>query len=186
MFDEQKWKRAVGEENWLRTVYVLNRGGWFEGYDRAYNGGYLGHPYARLFNLYVEPVGTSRDSITGQGFSGIARYEPIRLSDGTPMTDDEYPFFVVTFKEITGGQSRTPGNYWSQNAVLPENRVRMNPRDLAALGLKEGDRVGFSSPTNPDGAIEVEAGKRERIVGRVQAAEGVRPGTVQVSWSYGH
>ena len=186
VFDEAKWRRAVGDANWKRTVYVLNRGGRFEGYDKAYSGAYLGHPYGKMMNMYVEPVAIARDSMTGKPFSGIARYEPIRNSDGTILEDMDYPFYLITFKEVTGGQSRTPGNYWSQNAVVPENRVRMNPRDMAALGLKDGDLVRFSSRSNPDGTIEVVAGKPEVIVGKVQAVEGVRPGTVQVSWSYGH
>ena len=186
VFDEAKWKRAVGEANWARTVYVLNRGGRFEGYDKAYSGNYLGHPYGKLLNLYVEPVAAGKDSITGKPHSGITRYDPVKNSNGEPVKDEEYPFYLVTFKEVTGGQSRTPGNYWSQGGVLPENRVRMNPKDLAALGLKDGDLVRFSSRTNPDGTIEVVAGKPEVIVGKVQTVEGVRPGTVQVSWSYGH
>ncbi|MCL4465402.1 MAG: molybdopterin-dependent oxidoreductase [Chloroflexi bacterium] len=186
VFDEAKWKRAVGEANWGRTVYVLNRGGRFEGYEKAYSGNYLGHPYGKLVNLYVEPVGSAKDSITGKPFSGVAKYEPIKNSDGSVLKDEEFPFYLVTFKEVTGCQTRTPGNYWSQIAVTPENRVRMNPKDVAGLGLKEGDLVRFASRTNQAGTIEVVAGKPEAIVGKVQAAEGVRPGTVQVSFSYGH
>ncbi len=186
VYDEAKWRRAVGEANWERTIYVLNRGGRFEGYDKAYAGNYLGHTYGKLVNLYVEPVGSAKDSITGKPFSGIARYEPIKNSDGSALKDDELPFYLVTFKEITGCQTRTPGNYWSQNAVVPENRVRMNPRDMAGLGLKEGDLVRFASRTNPNGTIEIVADKPEPVVGKVQAVEGVRPGTVQVSFSYGH
>ncbi len=186
VYDEAKWKRAVGDANWEKTVYVLNRGGRYEGYEKAYSGNYLGHPFGKLYNLYVEPVATAKDSITGQLFSGVAKYEPIKHSDGTPVKDDEFPFYVVTYKEVSGGQSRTPGNYWSQIAVVPENTVRMNPRDITALNFKEGDLVRFASRTNPNGTIEVVAGKPEAITGKLQSVEGVRPGTVQVSWSYGH
>jgi len=143
VYDEAKWKRAVGDASWAKAVYVLNRGGRYEGYEKAYGGGYLGHPYGKLYNLYVEPVATTKDSIAGKLFSGIAKYEPIRHSDGTPVKDDDYPFYVVTYKEVIGGQSRTPGNYWSQVAVLAENRVRMHPRDVAALGLPVAGLVGL-------------------------------------------
>ena len=186
VFDVAKWKRAVGDNNWLRTIYVLNRGGRFEGYEKAYSGNYLGHTYGKPLNLYVEPVAVGKDSITGKPFSGTTRYDSIKNSDGSQVKDDEYPFYLVTFKEVTGGQSRTPGNYWSQIAVVPENRVLMNPVDMAAMNLKDGDMVRFSSRTNPDGTIEVVSGKPEQVAGKVQGLQGVRLGSVQVSWSYGH
>jgi tetrathionate reductase subunit A len=188
VFDEAKWKAAVGEAQWRKTVYVLNRGGRFEAFDKGYAGDFVGHPYARQLNLYVEPVATGKDSITGKPFVGVAHYEPIQNSTGTLVDDKDYPLYVITYKEVTGGQSRTIGNYWTQGGmgVLPSNAVLMNPRDATALGLREGDVVKLASRTNPGGVLDLANGQRESISGKVKLIQGVRPGVVLVSWSYGH
>ena len=37
VFDEARWKKALrSETEWRKTVYVLNRGGRFDGYGKAY------------------------------------------------------------------------------------------------------------------------------------------------------
>ena len=38
VFDEAKWKAAVGDELWLSVLYFLNRGGRFEAADKTYDG----------------------------------------------------------------------------------------------------------------------------------------------------
>lgn len=38
VFDADRWKAAVGEKWWRKVVYVLNRGGRFEDYEKAYEG----------------------------------------------------------------------------------------------------------------------------------------------------
>ncbi|MSP12970.1 MAG: molybdopterin oxidoreductase [Chloroflexi bacterium] len=188
VFDEAKWKAAVGDALWRKVVYVLNRGGRFEAFSKGYAGDYLGHPYARQLNLYIEPVATGKDSITGQLFAGVAHYEPIRNSTGTPVEDQNLPLYIITYKEVTGGQSRTISNYWTQGGmgVLPSNSVLINPRDAAALSLRDGDIVKLASRTNPDGMRDIGNGQREPVQGRVKLIQGVRPGVVLVSWSYGH
>jgi tetrathionate reductase subunit A len=188
VYDEAKWQSAVGDALWRKTVYVLNRGGRFESFGKAYAGNYLGHPYARQLNLYVEPVGTGKDSITGKPFTGVAHFEPIQNSTGTPIDDQDMPYHIITYKEVTGGQSRTISNYWTQGGmgVIPTNYVMMNPRDAATLGVREGDVVKLGSRTNPDGVLDLGNNQRETIQGKVKLIQGVRPGVVLVSWSYGH
>jgi tetrathionate reductase subunit A len=188
VFDETKWQNAVGDALWRKTVYVLNRGGRFEAYSKAYAGDYLGHPYARQLNLYVEPVATGKDSITGKPFVGTAHFEPIQNSNGTPVADTDMPFHVITYKEVTGGQSRTISNYWTQGGmgVVPTNYVLMNPRDAASLGVREGDVVKLISRTNPNGTLDLGNGQPEPVQGKLKFTQGVRPGVIMVSWSYGH
>jgi anaerobic selenocysteine-containing dehydrogenase len=188
VYDEAKWKNAVGDALWRKTVYVLNRGGRFESFSKGYAGDYLGHPYARQLNLYIEPVATGKDSITGKPFVGVAHFEPIQNSTGTPVDDQDMPFHIITYKEVTGGQSRTISNYWTQGGmgVLPTNHVLMNPRDAAPLGLRNDDVVKLTSRTNPDGTFDLGNNQRESIQGKVKLTQGVRPGVVLVSWSYGH
>jgi len=188
VFDEAKWQAAVGDKLWRKVIYVLNRGGRFESYSKAYAGNFVGHPYARQLNLFVEPVATGKDSITGKPFVGVAHYEPIQNSTGTAVDDKDYPFAVVTYKEITGGQSRTISNYWTQGGmgVIPTNYVFMNPVDARPLGLKDGDVVKLVSRTNPQGMLDLGNGHVEPIQGQVRLTQSARPGTILVSWSYGH
>jgi anaerobic selenocysteine-containing dehydrogenase len=186
VFDEAKWVKAVGEKNWRRTAYVLNRGGRFEDFKKLYDGEYLGHPFGKLWNVYVEPVALAKDSITGRNFRGVPRYEPIRNSTGKVVDDRDYPFALITYKEIFGGHSRTIGNYWTNIALQPENFVLMNKNDTLALGLRDGDEVKLVSRTNPEGILDLGNGHRQIIKGKVRAIQGIRPGVIAVSWHYGH
>jgi len=188
VFDESKWKAAVGDALWRKVVYVLNRGGRFEAFEKGYAGDFVGHPYARQLNLYIEPVALGKDSITGQPFVGVAHYEPIRNSTGTPVDDKDYPVYVITYKDVTGCQTRTISNYWTQGGmgVFPVNAVQMNPRDATALGLREGDVVKLVSRTNPDGMLALGNGQREPVQGKVKLMQGVRPGVILVSFHFGH
>ncbi len=186
VFDEARWRKAVGDANWANTAYVLNRGGRFEDASKAYAGELLGHPFGKLLNLYVEPVATARDAVTGDFYSGVGKYEPVKNANGKPVADKDFPFALITFKEIFGGQSRTPGNYWAQNALLPENFVLMNAKDAANLGVADGDMVVLKSRTNPNGIMDLGQGGKEPVKGRVKITEGIRPGVVAASWHYGH
>lgn len=188
VFDEARWEKAIGNDKslWRRMVYVLNRGGRFESFEGGYKGEKLAHTFKGLFTIYVENVAKVKHSLTGKPFSGLPIYEPVRQADGTPIEDKEYEFHLITYKEIIGGQSRTVGNYWTQNSIMQENYVLMNRADLLRLGLRDGDLVKLASPTNPDGVWDLGNGQKVSISGKVKGLEGIRPGTVAVSWHYGH
>ncbi len=188
VFDEARWQAAVGDAMWRKTVFVLNRGGRFDDSSKAYAGNFVGHPYGRQLNLYVEPVATGKDSVTGQPFFGVAHYEPIRNSTGTPVDDKDLPLYLITYKEIVGTQSRTISNYWTQGGmgVLPVNSALMNPQDAEALGIQEGDTVTFASRTNPHGSYDLGNGQVETVQGKVKFTQGVRPGVILVSFHFGH
>lgn len=127
----------------------------------------------------------SRNPVSQQMFAGLPLYEPVRDAAGREIRDDGHEFKLITFKEVFGGQSRTPGNYWSL-AQLPENFVLLNTADVRRLGLQDGDMVRLTSATNPDGVWELRNGKKRPVAGRVRAIEGMRPGVVAASWHYGH
>jgi len=76
VFDPERWKAACGEAWWRKVVYVLNRGGRFEDYEKAYEHGQVKHKYGKLINLYSEKVATTKSAITGKAFSGIPRFFP--------------------------------------------------------------------------------------------------------------
>jgi anaerobic selenocysteine-containing dehydrogenase len=186
VFNPQKWQMSVGAENWARVIYVLNRGGRFESPNKAYNGPYLNHTWSKLWNIYVEPVALGINSITGKRFSGVPRYTPPSFSDGSPLPNDAYDFFLSTFKEIFGAK-RTVSNYWSQLLILPSNFILMNVEDAKRLGLKDGDTVRLVSASNPTGSFDLGPALGRRFVeGKLKLIQGIRPGVIAVSLSYGH
>ena len=189
IFDEERWKAIVGDESlWRRVVYLLNRGGRFEDFGDVYRGEKLAHQFKGLFNIFVDNVAAGYHSLTGEHFYGLPTYEPVKDAAGNVLEQDRdaYPFRLFTFKHIYGGQSRTPGNYWAQLGVARENFVLLNQADADRLGLKENDLVKLVSPTNPDGLWLLPNGEARPIVGKVKPIQGIRPGTVAVSWHFGH
>lgn len=188
VFDEEKWKAAVGDDLWPSVVYLLNRGGRFEAADKAYDGDMVNHKAKTTWNLFVEKAAKIKDSITGEKWDGLPRAEPIRHSTGTEYTGDGFEFNLITYKEIFGGHSRTISTYWANIALQDEgeNRIIINKRDGERLGIKDGRKVKVVSATNPDGVWPVGNGRDREMVGKVKCIEGVRPGVVAVSWHFGH
>lgn len=185
VFDEAKWRAAVGP-HWRRVVTVLNRGGRFESSAKAYKGDFVAHAWGKLLDLYVEPVASGTNAMTGTRFSGVPVYETLRAANGSPVTfAADYDLDLFTYKEIWGGQSRTVGNYAAQMALVPENFVYLNSVDARRLGLREGNVVRLESPGFP-GTFEILPGQTQAVAGRVKIMEGIRPGSVAVSWHYGH
>ncbi|MDR7519991.1 MAG: molybdopterin-dependent oxidoreductase [Armatimonadota bacterium] len=185
VFDEAKWRRAVGA-HWRRTVTVLNRGGRFEAAETARKGAFVPHPWGKQLNVYIEPVGTGVHSITGARLSGVPVYERLKHLDGREVTfPPEYDLALLTYKEIFGGQSRTAGNYIGQLALMPENFVYISVQDARRMGLQDGDVVRITAP-GFDGTFEVGPGQTSAVQGKVRPIEGIRPGAVAVSWHYGH
>jgi len=187
VFDEEKWKRAVPADLWPGVVYLLNRGGRFEPYSKAYKGNKLAHQWKGTWHLFAEKVAKGKNSLTGERFSGLPLVQPPTDASGQSMpTEAEYDLHLITYKEVIGGQSRTISAPWIQAAVLPENFILMNRLDAIKRGLKDGDRARIVSASLPDARVDLGDGRTYEVVGRVKVVEGIRPGTVAVSWSYGH
>jgi hypothetical protein len=78
------WKAAIGNDEslWRRVVYVLNRGGRFQDFAKAYKGDLVaGHnAYGKQMNLYQEKTATTINTMTGKPFTGYADYIPPGLS----------------------------------------------------------------------------------------------------------
>lgn len=185
VFDLGRWKNALREDEWKKAIYVLNRGGRYENFDKAYNGEFLSHQLKQLVNIYAEAVALTRDSMSGKRFSGIPIYEQIRDCLGKVIDDKNFSFHLITYKEITGGQSRTPGNYWNLS-TLPENFILINTIDARSHNLKDAQVVKVISSSNTQGIIDLENGRKIEIKGRIKITEGIRPGIIAISWHYGH
>jgi anaerobic selenocysteine-containing dehydrogenase len=184
VFDLEKWKAAAGPY-WRRVVYVLNRGGRYQDYDKAFDGAQVKNKYGKQINLYCEKVAMTKDSMTGRPVPGMAAYLPIADSLGRPLATREGELSLITHREIFHTKSRTPGNPWLRE-LFPENEILINARDARRLGLKSGDRVRVVSDSNPEGVWKLPNFGTKPMVGRVRVIQGIRPGVISFSLGHGH
>lgn len=156
--------------------YVLARGGRFDGYEKAYDGEKLKSHFSGRLYFFSEKLAKTHDSMTGEYFEGLGRYEPIRDAAGNALatTDGEYPLQLVTYKKAWHTQMHTMRYPWLAS-IQPGNFVELNSADAAARGIRTGDFVRLSSRSNPAG-----------IVGQARVTETVRPGVAAVSHHFGH
>lgn len=189
VFDLEKWKAAIGEEHWRRAVYVMNRGGRFEDFKKAFaEDGTVAHKYVKQINLYLEKQAGAKDAMTGKPYYPIAAYFPAYLdATGQPIADSEEGFelTLITHRIITMTKSRTISNYWLLN-VQPENFIAVPKEDAERLGLRDGQMVKVISKSNPEGVWELGNGKQKPMIGKVKVVPGLRPGNVAFSLGYGH
>ncbi len=190
VFDETRWKKALrSEAEWRKVVYVLNRGGRFSAFNKAYKGRKYGHALGTMFQLFVESVASQKNSISGNFFSGVPIIGGEFDAAGKPLArSDKYPFRIITYKDPHSGHSRTISNYWGNISLQPENKIVINSDDARRLGLKAEQKARLVSVDNPKGQLELHDGQKRilDIVGRIEPMEGIRPGTIAVSWHYGH
>lgn len=188
VFDAGRWAETAGAELWPKTVYLLNRGGRFDDFDKAYDGEVVRNTYGTLVNLYQEKTAKTTNAMTGATFPGIARYVPAPADSlGRPLADDKdgYDLRMITYREIMQTKSRTAANYWLL-ALLPENSLLMSREDAKARGLRHGDQVRVRSASNPEGVWDLKNGRTRPIVGKVKVVEGMRPGVVAFCLGFGH
>ena len=188
VFDPDKWKAAVGNDEslWRKVVYVLNRGGRYQDFAKAYKGDLVANAYGKQINLYQEKTATTINTMTGKTLTGYASYVPPALSSlGEPVEDKGYEFNLITHKVIHMTKARTITNYWL-TALMPEGPLWMSSADAKRLGLKEGDRVRISSASNPKGEWTQYDANHKPMIGKVKVVEGMRPGVVSFALGYGH
>ena len=186
VFDPERWKSIVGEEWWKKVIYVLNRGGRFDEFANGYAGEKLKNPHGTLINLYQEKTATTKNSMTGKAFPGIATYLPASLDVlGRPLTDEGYDLQLITHREVTHTKSRTISDYWLLT-VLPDGILMISKADAARLGFKDGDQVKVISASNPEGVWDLKNGVKKPMVGKLTVTERIRPGVISFSLGHGH
>jgi len=194
-FDFERWEKAcidANGKNWFnKTIYLLNRGGRGENYSNytknVERSDKILHKFGKLFNFYSEPVGTTHHCYSGKRFSGISQYnKTVDYAGKEVVGSSAYPLRSITYKPITGGQSRTQAvGYWLQ-AVMPENTITLNSQTALEMGFKDGEMAKLVSADNPDGNWDLGPGGKKPMIGKIEVVEGLRPGVVNVSWSFGH
>ena len=174
-YDESAWKKAVTRSEWAKVVYVLNRGGRFDGQaaDHAdgYDGEWLKHRYAGECVFYNPKIAALKDSVTGEPFDGLAGVR-------APLTTPEEaraqgrPLQFVNWKARHQGTHRTVGSAWLRE-IRPANFVWVNPLDARPRGIESGDRVRLTSSS-----AEAE--------GVAMVVESIRPGVIGADAAFGH
>ena len=186
VFDAARWQNSVGPDLWRKTAYVLNRGGRFQDFAKAYDGELLSNKYGTLINLYQEKTAIAKNAMTGKHYAGVATYFPAPVDSlGQPVVDDGYDLRLITYRLMFHTKSRTISNYWLLG-VAPENHILVNKRDAGRLGVEDGDRVRIVSASNPDGVWDLRNGHKKPMEGKVKVIEGIRPGVVAFSLGHGH
>lgn len=186
VFDIGKWKKAAGE-HWKKVVYVLNRGGKYQDYEKAFDGKYVKNKFGKPLNIYSEKVAKSKNSMTGKSFAGYAKYEPITDSLGKEIqygkTADE--LLMITHKEIFHTKARTFGNEFLRE-LMPENFILLNSADASRLGFSNGDFARVVCDDNPEGVWNLPNFGKKHMVGKVKVVEGMRPGVISFSLGHAH
>jgi anaerobic selenocysteine-containing dehydrogenase len=188
VFDERRWREAVGDESlFRRTVYLLNRGGRFQEFAKVYGpGGLLTNRYGRQVNLFFEKQALSLHPMTGKPYWPLPAYFlPYQDALGRQLRDPGYGLTLLTHRDILMTKSRTVSNYWLRS-IKPENAILVNAEDAKRLGLKDGQLVKVVSATNPKGEWDLGPMGRKPMVGRVKVVQGLRPGCVAFPLGWGH
>jgi tetrathionate reductase subunit A len=188
VFDERRWREAVGEESlFRRTVYLLNRGGRFQEFAKVYGpGGLLTNRYGRQVNLFFEKQALSLHPMTGKPYWPLPAYfHPYQDALGRQLRDPGYGLTLLTHRDILMTKSRTVSNYWLRS-IKPENAILVNAEDARRLGLRDGQLVKVVSATNPKGEWDLGPMGRKPMVGRVKVVQGLRPGCVAFPLGWGH
>jgi anaerobic selenocysteine-containing dehydrogenase len=167
-------KNAQNDHPGLTLQEVLSKGGVFDDPGDEYQGNHLSYTYGDIIRTFCDPVARTRDSVTGEYYSGVPRYLATAHSDGTEVSDPGYPYQLVTYKTVHHGQARTNVNPWLM-LIVPENWVEITASDAADLEVETGDLVNVASASTPQG-----------IVGKARVTEGLMPGVVAISHHYGH
>lgn len=188
VFNEERWKKIVGAENWAKVVYVLNRGGRFEDHSKTFaDAPMLAHKYGALLNMYQEKTAGKKYSGTGKSMKGIAQYLPQKNYVGETLEklSEGYDLHLITSRTITQTKSRTVSAYWL-HGIMPENAIIINSADAEKLGFEDGEPARIVSSTNKKGVWDFKNGKTKDVIGKIKKTEAIRPGTINFYLGFGH
>ncbi|MBM2814762.1 MAG: anaerobic selenocysteine-containing dehydrogenase [Ignavibacteria bacterium] len=132
--------------------------------------------HATKYTTTIDDIMTSNNYIAQGELAFVPHYEPpMRKGD-----IKDYPFEFVDYKSKLNREGRSANIAWYHEFHKVDTGdeswddvIKLNPKDGAKLGIKDGDLVKISSLT---GSIEVKA----------KLWEGVREGTVAKAYGQGH
>ena len=166
--------RTVVSDNWRKVAFVMARGGRYEGKERAYRGEQLARPYKGMISLYSETVGSARNALTGERYSGVPVWYPARLTGGEPLArrfpPREWPLLAFSYKSNVVSAPNTASSRLRE--LRYSNFIDLNPVTAGRLGIAHGDPLRV---TSSGGAIE----------GLARLREGLHPESVGIEHGFG-
>ncbi|ELO1772609.1 tetrathionate reductase subunit TtrA [Vibrio fluvialis] len=168
-------QQALTVDEMKRVAYIFARGGRFEDATEAYKGDTMKYKWVNPVAIWNEKLAMSRNTMTGERYSGCPTWYPQKLADGTPLEarypPHEWPFSLTNFKSnIHSAVSNLSPRL---NAIKGDNPVCMHPRDAKAAGIETGDRFVIETPS-------------AQITAVAMVLEGIRPGTLGFEHGFGH
>ncbi|GGI80166.1 tetrathionate reductase subunit A [Shewanella hanedai] len=168
-------KRVLTSEELGKVAYIFARGGRFEDAEKSYQGEQMKHKWSKPLAIWNEKVGTSRNTITGEYYSGCPTWHPQKMADGTPLDEQypksQWPFTLSNFKSnIHSAVSNLSPRL---NSIKGVNPVYINPVDADKHGLSTGDIFTITTPSSSIEAIAL-------------IVDGVTPGTLGFEHGFGH
>ncbi|MFH0262500.1 tetrathionate reductase subunit A [Vibrio barjaei] len=141
-------QKTLTPEEVSRVAYIFARGGRFENATEAYKGEQMKHKWSRPVAVWNERVGSSRNTMTGEYYSGCPTWHPQKLADGTPLEDrypkEKWPFSLTNFKSnIHSAVSNLSPRL---NSIKGVNPVYIHPDDASNAGIKTGDKFIIETP----------------------------------------
>tara|TARA_R110001583_G_scaffold166089_1_gene318839 strand:- start:589 stop:3681 length:3093 start_codon:yes stop_codon:yes gene_type:complete len=168
-------QRVLAPEELTKVAYIFARGGRFEDATQAYKGEEMKHQWKRPLAIWNEKLGTSRNTMTGEQYSGCPTWYPQRLADGTPLSDkypkSEWPFTLTNFKSnIHSAVSNLSPRL---NSIKGVNPVYIHPQDAQKLGITTGDVFTITTPSSSTKALAM-------------LVDGIKIGTLGFEHGFGH
>ncbi|MGF1868845.1 tetrathionate reductase subunit A [Photobacterium indicum] len=168
-------QRILTEEELGKVAFILSRGGRFEDASESYNGKFMKYQWKKPLAIWNEKLGTSRNTLSGQFYSGCPTWYPQKLADGTPLREQypeqEWPFTLTNFKSnIHSAVSNLSPRL---NSIKGVNPVYIHPQDALKWELNTGDQFTITTPNNSTVAIAM-------------IVEGVQQGTLGIEHGFGH
>lgn len=166
--------KEICQENWRKTAYVMARGGRFEAKQKGYKDGKLAHPYKKPIQVYFEPLGKTRHSLTGERFSGVPTFVKARVSQGELLENlypkEAYPLQAFSYKSNVISQATASSQMIKE--IRPTTYIDINPQTAKEQGFTHGQKVRLVSPGGD-------------IQGRLRFRHGVYPNSLAVEHGAG-
>ncbi|MFA0438736.1 tetrathionate reductase subunit A [Vibrio sp. 10N.286.49.C2] len=168
-------QKTLTPDELKRVAFIFARGGRFEDASQTYQGELMKYKWTKPLAIWNEKLGTSRNTMTGEFYSGCPTWHPQKLSDGTPLEEQypssEWPFSLTNFKSnIHSAVSNLSPRL---NSIKGVNPVYIHPSDAEKAGIQTGDRFVVETP---DASTEALA----------MVVDGIRPGTLGFEHGFGH
>lgn len=165
-------------DEWRQVAALYTRGGRFQPLAETFEPArpeFAAARYGKPLNVYHEPLGSTRHSMTGTRLSGVPAWTPPAFADGTPVRArypaTDWPLLMMSFKSpLQNSYSLGAGRL---RALRRSNTVALHPDDAQTLGLADGDRARLRTPAGS-------------AIVTVSLREGVARGVLAVEHGFGH